>query len=248
MRKNHRNKVATKFREVAGIEPESDVWVVADEPRYDHMATVARDARTLLGALTANVDWLRSGLRDQAAGDLLEGIADIEACCERLNNMLEDALLGTRQNGITVRRGMLSIGSVLNASLKQVRRAADAKRITIEVVTDSDVAAMLDRALVTRAIAKLLERIVGDNEEGARIVIRYQLEGDDISVAFARDDGNLRSLSASNHPLRPGRPRAYGADIDFCHIVAESHGGSLTVSAGLTLYRLVLPWVGPNTL
>jgi len=33
MRKNHRNKVATKFREVAGIEPESDVWVVADEPR-----------------------------------------------------------------------------------------------------------------------------------------------------------------------------------------------------------------------
>src|SRR5215471_5616261 len=64
MRKNHRNKVVNKLREVAGIEPESDVWVVADEPRYDHMATVARDARTFLGALTANVDWLRSGLRD----------------------------------------------------------------------------------------------------------------------------------------------------------------------------------------
>jgi K+-sensing histidine kinase KdpD len=212
------------------------------------MATVARDARTFLGALTANVDWLRTGLRDNAAGDLLEGIADIEACCERLNNLLEDALLGTRQNGLTVRRAMLSIGSVLNASLKQVRRAADAKGIAIDVTTESDVAAMLDRALVTRAIAKLLDRIVADSEEGARIVIRYQLEGDDISIAFARDEGNVRSLPGSHHTLPPGRPRPHGADLDFCHIVAESHGGDLTVSVGVTLYRLVLPWMGPTPL
>jgi K+-sensing histidine kinase KdpD len=246
MAKNQRTKNAIKLGEAPGCEPRSDVWIVADEPRYDHMARVARDARTFLGALTANADWLRSGVIDQVdPAELVEAVADIETCCERLNNLLEDALLGTRQNGLTVRRAMLSMGSVLNAALKQVRRAADVKKIAIEVFADSDVAVMLDRQLFTRAAARLLERIILDTESGAEVSIRYVLENEQVIVTFARNDASLRGLPSSHHTLRPGQPKADRSDLEFCHIVAESHGGSLTVGAGVTFFRMVLPWVGP---
>jgi K+-sensing histidine kinase KdpD len=246
MPKNQRTKNVVKIGEATAGEPRSDVWIVADEPRYDHMARVARDARTFLGALTANADWLRSGVIDQVdPSGLIEAVSDIETCCERLNNLLEDALLGTRQNGLTVRRSMLSVGSVLNAALKQVRRAADAKKIAIEVLTDSDIAVMLDRALLTRAVARLLDRIVSDGETGAEISIRYLLENEQVVVTFARNDQALRGLPSSHHTLRPGQPKADGSDLEFCHIVAESHGGALTMGAGVTLFRLSLPWVGP---
>jgi hypothetical protein len=247
MSKNHRAKTVTKVADPMGCEPRSDVWMVVDEPRYDHMAKVARDARTLLGALTANADWLRSGVVDQVdPASLIEAVTDIEMCCERLTNMLEDALLGTRQNGLTVRRSMLSIGSVLNAALKQVRRAAEAKKVTIEVLTESDIAVMLDRSLLTRAVGRLLDRIIADCEPGTEVSIRYTLDDQHVVVTFARDDHSLRSLPLSHHTLRPGQPKPERSDIEFCHIVAESHGGALTAGTGLTFYRLSLPWVGPD--
>ena len=36
----------------------SDLWPLAQRPSYDHLVQVAREARNLLGALGANVDWL----------------------------------------------------------------------------------------------------------------------------------------------------------------------------------------------
>jgi K+-sensing histidine kinase KdpD len=247
MRKNHRTK-STKVRYATGLEPQSDVWTVVAEPRYDHMASVAREARTLLSALTANVDWVRSGLVDQVvAAGLLDGLADIETCCERINNLLEDALLGTRPDGFTVRRSMLSIGSVVSAAVKQVRRAAEAKKISIEVATKSDVAAMLDRALLTRAIGKLLERIVADAEMSTVLTVGYQLDNEQLALTFARADGLPAASPAGPGSVRPALPQGARGDLEFCHIVAESHGGALTVGAGLTLFRLVLPWVAPGS-
>jgi hypothetical protein len=43
----------------------SDLWALAQRPGYDHMTQVAREARDLLGALGANVDWLKSVLPEQ---------------------------------------------------------------------------------------------------------------------------------------------------------------------------------------
>jgi K+-sensing histidine kinase KdpD len=247
MRKNQRTKF-TKVRYAAALEPQSDVWSVVAEPRHDHMAKVARDARTLLGALIANVNWVRSGLVDQVvAAGLMEGLADIETCCERINNLLEDSLLGTRPEGFTVRRSMLSIGSVVSAAVKQVGRAAEAKTITIDVQTKSDVAAMLDRALLTRAIGKLLERIVSDAEAGAVVTISYALDHEQLSLTFARSDESPAGSPGAPASVRPGPPMAGLGDLDFCRIVAASHGGALTVGVGATLFRLVLPCVAPGS-
>ncbi len=237
-----------------GIAPESpsDVWVVPTTP-YDHMTKVARDARNLLGALNANVDWLKSGFGDGVPAEtLMEGLDDIETCCERLTGLLEDALVGTRQQGLSVERSILSISSVLAAAAKKVRKSAETKRVSFEVATECDVVAMFDRTLLTRALSKLMGRIVAEVEPDAKVSVRYRLYDEQIQVTFARSDTALRTLRPSHTSLRPGmhsgpsRRDASDSELEFCHVVAEAHGGALTRGSALTLYCMVLPWVGPE--
>jgi light-regulated signal transduction histidine kinase (bacteriophytochrome) len=237
-----------------GLPPESpsDVWVVPSTP-YDHMTKVARDARNLLGALNANVDWLKSGFADGLPSEaLVEALDDIETCSERLASLLEDALVGTRKQGLSVERSILSISSVLATALKKVKKSAEAKRVSIEVATECDVVAMLDRTLLTRAFSKLMGRIVAEVEPDSKVAVRYRLSDEHIQVTFARSDSAVRTLRPSHASLRPvmasgaSRRDAGDSELEFCCVVAEAHGGTLTRGNSLTLYCIVLPWVGPE--
>src|SRR2546423_9711926 len=128
------------------------------------MANVARDARDLLGALSANVEWLRATVSEpHRAGQLVEGLSDIETCCERLNDMLEDALVGARRDGLRVRRSTLSLQSILTAAMKQVTKRAEAKGVAFRVTSELDVVAKLDRALMTRALVKLMSSTIAES-------------------------------------------------------------------------------------
>src|SRR6185436_17043419 len=99
---------ATRAAETSHL-PAGEVRLPIPTRTYDHMARVARDARDLLGALTSNVEWLRAAFGQEVRQDaLLGGLSDIEPCCERLNNMLEDALVGVRREGLNIQRSPLS--------------------------------------------------------------------------------------------------------------------------------------------
>ena len=221
--------------------------------RYDLMTKVARDARDLLGALNANVDWIKSGFADGVPTDaLIEGLNDIETCCERLTSLLEDALVGTRKQGLTVERSILSISSVLAAAQKKVKKAAEAKRVSFEVATECEVVAMFDRTLLTSAFSKLMGRIVAEVEPDSKVSVRYQLQEEEIQVTFAREETADRALRSSHTSIRPRLPSgasrrdANDSELEFCHVVAEAHEGFLTRGSSLTLYCMILPWVGPE--
>jgi K+-sensing histidine kinase KdpD len=203
------------------------------------MAKVARDAQSLLDALQSNVDTLRSGFDAEAPTDnLAKGLRDIETCCERLNNMLEDALVGVRHNGLTAQRTSVSIASLVAASMKQVRTSAEAKLVSFSVAQGPDVAARLDRTLLTRALAKLMGRIIAESEAGSEIAVSYRLERGDVCINLESNGSIARAGRTSL------RPREDEADLEFCHLVAECHGGTLTIGAGAApVYRLVLPCV-----
>jgi len=214
------------------------------------MANVARDARTLLGALNANVEWLKSGFLDEVPpSHLLEALLDLETCCDRLTHLLEDALVGTRENGLTVQRSSISLASIFSAALKQVRRTAAAKGISVDIVAEREIAAMLDRGLLTRAVAKLMRRTIAECEPGAQIVLSYRLVDGQLVMTFARNDAAFLALCASGTTLHSAEPKGPDDDatseLAFCHFAAECHGGTLTVGSGAALYRLALPWIDP---
>jgi hypothetical protein len=61
----------------------------------EQMKQVACEARDLLGALLANVAWMKSAIDRVPAAGLAEALRDMEICCERLETVLENALIGT---------------------------------------------------------------------------------------------------------------------------------------------------------
>src|SRR5882757_8562316 len=77
--------------------PNSAVFLapILEPSRY--MEEVVRNARNLLGALKANVEWLRSELHPETANaELCDGFADVEVICERLASLLADVAVTTR--------------------------------------------------------------------------------------------------------------------------------------------------------
>ena len=220
----------TAPRPVLDAETGSDIWMVTAPPAHDHMTNVAREARNMLGALLANVDWLRSGMSVEApAAELLLGLADIETCCERLTSILEDALIGTRAHGLRPQGTNLSIGSVLAAARKEVRKSASAKRVTVEIVTKCDVAAVLDRALLTRALVKLMASAIAECHPGDLMLVHYSRQDEQIEISLTRGERPRLTLQPSEAPQSEEHARPHDADLDFCRVVAESHGGTCSV-------------------
>jgi hypothetical protein len=176
---------------------------------YEHMTQVACDARNLLGALMANVDWLKSGVDTSTSVGFAEALTDIDVCCERLNNVLESVLVGTRRGGLIAQRSAVSVGSVITGALGHVSKIAEAKRVRIRIAVDGDIVAMLDRALLTCGLASLTTQIINSSDVGTEIVAQHKLENGDIALSF---------LCA---------PTQNELDYQFCRLVAEWHGGRL---------------------
>lgn len=233
----------------------SDLWALAQRPSYDHMAQVAREARNLLGALGANVDWLKSVLPERPPlEDLADGLSDIETCCERLRDLVEDALIGTRKEGLSVSRGIVSLEAMLAVCVRQVKRRAAARQVSIDVV-GGELYAMLDGPLLTRALMRLLDHALRQVEKGTLLQLRYGLENGEITVILAKFEPGLRSVaSGSSHRPPSARPSASmrparallsepaNEDLEFVHLAAEAHGGKLMLGTS-ALYRMCLPWV-----
>jgi hypothetical protein len=218
------------------------------------MSQVAREARNLLGALGANVDWLKSVLPEQPPlEDLADGLADIETCCERLRDLVEDALVGTRKEGLAVNRAIVSLESMLAVCVRQVKRRAATRDIALDV-EGGELYAMLDGQLLMRAVVRLLDHVIRHVDKGATIQIRYALENGEIRMSIGRLEQRVRSAppgrsSSSLKPAASLRPvRAVGdlggdvSNLEFVHQAVEAHGGKL-MSGSTALYRICLPWV-----
>src|SRR5262249_33525334 len=141
------------------------------------------------------------------------------------------------------------LGSVFGAACKQVKKSAERKQVLVDAVYECEVIAMLDRALLTRMLARLLERVISEAEPGAEIAVGWALEDAEISISVWVEGCCPRSLQLVSSTSCSYQPRsARDADdslLEFCHLVAEAHGGSLSI--GKTLYCVALPWVGPPT-
>src|SRR5690349_5613835 len=231
----------------------SDLWALAQRPSYDHMSQVAREARDLLGALGANVDWLKSVLPERPPlEDLADGLSDIETCCERLRDLVEDALIGTRKEGLSVNRGVVSMEALLAVCVRQVKRRAAARQVSLDVV-GGELYAMLAGPLLTRAMVRLLDHAVRQVEKGTLLQLRYGMANGEIRVTIGKFAPGLRpvapgsshrppSLRPSARPARAVVTEPLGEDLQFVHLAVEAHGGKLMLGSS-ALYRVCLPWV-----
>ena len=106
--------------------------------------------------------------------------------------------------------------------------------------------AKLDRALITRALVKLMSSTIADSAAKAEIAVTYVLERGVIVITFVRI-GTFLSGPPTSHPAAPDGGAAHHEEASvvsaFCRMVIERHGGTLHAGTGSTLYRIELPWV-----
>lgn len=214
---------------------------------YEYMTLVASDARSLLGALMANLEWMKSTVEAVAAGGLVDAVDDMEICLARLNNVLERLLIGTRGGGLAPQRSEVSVGAVVTRALGHVSKIAQAKRVRIRTGPDWDIVAMLDRTLLTCGLASLMSQVISSCEPDGEVVALCEAEKGQVAITFRCVAGPKPTQSEAVWLPSNGlssTPTAADLDVEFCRLVAEWHGGQLMVDTETASYRVVLPWVG----
>jgi len=199
----------------------------------EYLTLVASDARSLLGALLANLEWMKSSVEPTAPLGLVDAVADMEICCRRLHSVLERVLIGARGGGLTLQRSAVTLGSVVAGALAQVSPMAAAKRVRVRMGAETDVVAMLDRTMLTCGLAGLMGQIISSCDPDSEVVALYQPGQGDVSITF------LCTPATGSC----GVPIETDHDVAFCRVVVEWHGGHLTRDDDTASYRVVLPWI-----
>jgi hypothetical protein len=242
--------------------PNSAVFLapVLEPSRY--MEEVVRDARNLLGAMKANVEWLRSALDPEAAhAELSDGFDDVEVICERLASLLEDVAVTTRDAGLRMSPTAVVIGSVVRSALKQLTRRAEAAGITLQIVAEGDVTTMADRELLVRALEKLVDYAIEGASPGDRVVLGYGANEQDVVIRVNHHpqkkplDSEVDAEAKGKASPRQGVPPRHGDSLQadptmaFCRMVARSHSGTVSICPvpdEAMMYVLTFPRVLPG--
>lgn len=138
----------------------------------------------------------------------------------------------------TYRFGPTHVPTVVLDARDQVWAAASRAQVTVDLHVDDDVEAaeaMLDGALVVRALVNLLLNAIAHTKPGSTVHLELKGVGDDL-VITVRDEGvgmepeRLRQMLAGTAEASPGRvrsdgvTRSHGLGFEFARTVFSRHG------------------------
>ena len=250
---------------VSDEEPEaqvSGVWSVPGGDQGESMAFAVHDAKNMLGALQANVHWLRSNFESSPASreEIAQAIEDMNTCCERLASLLYQALHAGRGQKVQANPSRVHFGALVGNAMHQVKKQAHSRGVDVRAVDRVDFVTMLDGILVSRVLDNLLDNAISYSRPGTSVLIEYGTENNQVFLAVS-DDGPGVSSAIRERLFEPfvTEQRTVGSSANlhvglglaFCKAVARAHGGDITYTdraSGGATFTLLLPWVRPNHL
>ena len=218
------------------------------------LASVSHDLRTPLAAIGGAASTLLRGedtLPRAGRRELLQSISD-EA--QRLNRFVANLLDMTRleAGAITVRKEWQPVEEVIGAALGQVEAALAGREVRTSV-PDGLPLVPIDTALVSQALANLLENAVKYTPAGSPIEIGAILDRDAVVISVADRGpglapGEERRVFEKFYRVagEGGQPGA-GLGLAICQAVAAAHGGSASAAnrpGGGSVFSLRLPVAG----
>jgi signal transduction histidine kinase len=241
----------------------SGVWPLkVDADQSESLAFAVHDAKNMLGALQANVHWLRSNLESTPASpeEIAQAIEDMDTCCQRLANLLCQALLAGRGQKVQPNPSRVHLGALVGHAVHQVKKQAQARGVEVSASAKADVITMVDGLLVSRLLDNLLSNAVGFSQGGSAVVVEYGTENNDVFLAVS-DQGPGIAEGVQDRLFEPfvTGPRSSARDdglhlglgLAFCRSVARAHGGDITYTnraSGGATFIVRLPWIRPTRL
>jgi signal transduction histidine kinase len=196
---------------------------------------IVHDLKGPLTAVTANAEWVYEQLGGQPPA-LLEAMEDVLHGATRLRGMIGDLLLVSQLEHGTfpLVKARVDIDELVRKSIKQVRREAEQKEVTLVQSTELGGTADADPTLIDRVLSNLLDNSLRFTPPGGRIAVQVSAHrGLELRVAnsgpaiplaerarifekFARGEAGDRHLNA-------------GLGLYFCRRAIEAHGGQIAL-------------------
>jgi K+-sensing histidine kinase KdpD len=216
----------------AGMDLGSGVFQVQKSQSVDTYAL--HDAKNLLGAIFANIDWLRQSCESEGKPESLEAISDLTQACRQLESLLVEGLVARQVpiGALRLRKQRTSLSELVAAAVRRVDKRARMAGLEIVVAGSPSLHASLDPELVARVVDNLLDNAVRVSPSGSRISVHYGDSGGDVVLTVAdqgpgipeEERAQIFELFAAS-PTRPGHRGTAGMGLAFCQKVVEAHGG-----------------------
>lgn len=213
--------------------------------------TISHDLRTPLASITGALSSLADAgalLNDAQRRELFETALEQ---AERMNRLVGDLLEMTRleAGALRLRRAPTDVQELVGAVVDQAGAGLRGREVTIDVAPDLPVVS-LDLALVTRALANILDNAVKYSAAGSPIDIRARLVGPELQVQIADRGIGLppgeteRVFDKFYRVRRPGDTGGVGLGLSISAGIAALHGGRVWAErreGGGTVVTFALP-------
>ncbi|MEZ4400480.1 MAG: HAMP domain-containing sensor histidine kinase [Kofleriaceae bacterium] len=212
----------------------------------DLVATLVHDLRNPLAALAGNLALLREelgeALADHAGGYLDDCDALVSRALALVGNIVDaDALA---RGTVVARPAPVRIAPALALALTTVAADVEARALVVEQDVPPLLTAAVDPRLLGRVLQCLLDNAVRYAPRAGRVAIRAAAAGPGELVLAIGNSGRAltdderqflfeREFRAAERAASARRGRGLG--LYFCRVVAEAHGGTITVESRPTL-------------
>ncbi|MDQ3031762.1 MAG: HAMP domain-containing histidine kinase [Myxococcota bacterium] len=205
------------------------------------LASVSHELRTPLSKIREALALLSDGACGPLEDRQVRVVAIARTACEREIRLVSTLLdLSRLRAGSPLRRRNASFDDTLDAALEEEEPDAKAKRVTIELEREGDTPrAVLDDAMIERALANLVRNAVSVSRAGQRVRVVRSLERTDgrpFAVVRVSDEGpgvppEVREMLFEPFVTVavPSSPKALGVGLGLAlsREVARAHGGDL---------------------
>ena len=165
---------------------------------------------------------------------------------EMIDNVLDVAAL--EEGRLPVKPVPLDLKALLSQCLEQVADAARYRKISLESSFDGAASVTADEKMIRRAAVNLLWNALKVSPPGSAVSLRCEQGGGRVRIAV--DDQGQRIPDEQREKIfdqyfqaqasREGKAVGIGFGLIYCRLVAESHGGTLTVEPAEKGNRFVL--------
>lgn len=222
------------------------------ETRERILAVVSHDLRSPLGTVVMTAEMLREISDDPEVGRAADRLDRASGTMRRLVDDLLD-YESMRAGKLSMQPRAIPVRELLERFGAEVRPAAEAGSIALEVVVDTDASVRCDPMRIQQALVNLATNALSKTPAGGEVSLRASLDEGGVALRLT-DTGPGFAPEVAERLFEPfwrgedSRDRGAGLGLAITKGIVEQHGGRIAASsapgAGAT-FTITLPAAAP---